>query len=174
MLEGCELRIHDYSDPVPSLEFFSVIQPRAINEPLFPNMKALDLWRVEERSIPFVPLFLSPRTTSIKLRFGSNLSEEMVTSTVRALPTLRPNLQAIKLYYCPGGPVITAAISGMLHVFSQRGGRWSPTHASNFLAEGVGRSYYPPLWLTWISVACAPTGSLLFIVQSILPEGVVP
>ena len=55
-----ELRMNDYSDPVPSPGVFSVVQSRAINEPLFPNLETLDLWRIEERFIPFVPLFLSP------------------------------------------------------------------------------------------------------------------
>ena len=116
MLDGRELKTNDYSDSVPSPEVLSVIQPRTINEPLSPNLETLDLWRVEERFIPFVPLFLSPRTTSIEPRFVPNVREDVVASMVKALQKLCPNSEAIKLYYCPGDPAITVAIFRMLLV----------------------------------------------------------
>ena len=100
----------------PSPEVFSVIQLRTINEPLFPNLKALCLRGIERWSIPLVPLFLSPRTTSVKLDFANNLPEAVVASTVTVLPALCPNLQAINLGYAPGGPTITAVVSRMLLV----------------------------------------------------------
>ena len=97
-----------------SLEVFSVIQLCTANEPLFPNLKMIDLWGVRESFIPFIPLLLSLRTTLIVLKFESNLPEAMVASIVTALPTLCPNLQTIRLYSLPRDPMVTAAVSGML------------------------------------------------------------
>jgi len=56
-----------------SPETFSVIQLCTINEPLFPNLRTLDLMGIKGWLIPFIPLFLSLRTTSITLGFESNL-----------------------------------------------------------------------------------------------------
>ena len=98
------------------LEVFSVIQLGTINEHLLPNLKTLALWRVEEHFIPFIPLFLSPGTTTIALRFGSGIPEAAIASTITTLPTLCPNLQAISLDALPVDPMITAAVSGMLLV----------------------------------------------------------
>ena len=98
----------------PSPEVFSVIQLWTINEPLFPNLKTLDLWGIKASFIPFVPMFLSPRTTTIELTFLSNLPKAMVASTITTLPRLCPNLQSILLGTLPRDPMITAAVSGML------------------------------------------------------------
>ena len=97
-----------------SLEIFSVVQLCTANEPLFPNLKMIDLWGVKESFIPFIPLLLSPRTTFILLKFESNLPEAMVASIVTALPTPCPNLQTIGLYSLPRDPMVAAAVSGML------------------------------------------------------------
>ena len=93
---------------------FPVIKFWTINEPLLPNLKILHLCRIEGSFIPYVPLFLSPRTTSIFLEFESNLPEATVASMVITLPTLCPNLEAISLYSLPTDPIITAAVSRML------------------------------------------------------------
>ena len=87
------------------------MQPCTINEPLFPNLKTLML--SGEWFIPFIPLFLSPRITSISLEFESNLPD-VIASAITTLPTLCPDLQEIALYNLPRSPAITAAVSGML------------------------------------------------------------
>ena len=97
-----------------SLEVLSVLQLYTINERLLPNLITLRLWEVREPLIPFIPLFLSPRTTSILLDFESDLPKAMVASTVSSLPRLCPELQTIRLYYPSGDPMITAAVSGMV------------------------------------------------------------
>ena len=98
----------------PSPEVCLVIQLRAINERLFPKLKTLHLWGIEEAFIPFIiPLFLSPRTTSVELSFASNLPKSMVASVITTLPTPCPNLQAISLEFLPRDPIITAAVSGI-------------------------------------------------------------
>jgi len=98
----------------PSLEVLSVVQLCTISEPLLPNLRTLYLWGVEGTSIPFIPLFLSPRTTSITLSLESNLPKAIVASMITILPTLCPDLQAITLYGLPRDPTIAAAVSGML------------------------------------------------------------
>ena len=80
-----------------------------------PNLNVLYLSIIERRSISFITLFLSPRITSILLMFSaSDPCIESIVSTVTALPTHCPNLQAITLYFLPRDPIITAAISDML------------------------------------------------------------
>ena len=110
-----ELRYFVTPDSV-SPETFSVMQPCTTNEPLLPNLRTLDLMEIKEWFIPFIPLFLSPRTTSITLGFGFNHPEAIIASTITTLPTLCPDLREIALYNLPGGPAITAAVSGMLLV----------------------------------------------------------
>jgi len=98
-----------------SVEVLSVIQLCTINEPLFPNLKSLFLCALEESFIPYIPLFLSPRITSILLMLsGSDLPTAVVVSMVTNLPTLCPDLQAISLYSLPKDPAVTAAVSGLL------------------------------------------------------------
>ena len=97
-----------------SSEVFSILQLCAITEPLFPNIKILDLQPAVE-SIPFIPLFLSPRTTTIIIEFSpSGSPTTMVASVINTFSTLCPNLQDITLRCLPRNPTIVAAVSGML------------------------------------------------------------
>lgn len=99
----------------PPLEVFSVIQLGAINEHLFPNLKTLELWGIDEHfCIPFIPLFLSPRTTTVALRFLFDIPEAAIISAITTLPTLCPKLQAISPLTLSINPTITAAIFGIL------------------------------------------------------------
>ena len=100
----------------PPVEVFSVIQLYTINEPLFPNLKSLFLWGLEGSYIPYIPLFLSSRTTSIFLSLsGSDLPTAVIASMVATLSTLCPDLQEISLYSdLPKDPAVIAAISGLL------------------------------------------------------------
>ena len=98
-----------------SLEVFSVLQFCAITEPLFPNLKTLTLWAVAGKSLLFIPLFLSPRTTAINIGFiRSDSPVAMVAPMVAAVPTLCPNLQGITFHSVPTDPTITTAVSEML------------------------------------------------------------
>jgi len=101
----------------PSSEFFSAIQLYAIDEPLLPNLKTLRLVKIKGWFIPFIPLFLSQRTTSVTLGFGPSLQPEatrMIASVITTLPTLCLDLQTICLYCLPSGSIITAIVSNML------------------------------------------------------------
>ena len=114
MLKGCGVL-----GPL-SLEKFPVVQLCTMNEPFLPNLRTLDFWRIEGSFVPFIPLFLSPRTTYISLEFlGSYLPEAMIASMVTTLPTLCPDLQEITLDCLPRGPMITAAVSEMVLAINQ-------------------------------------------------------
>jgi len=108
-----KLREEDAPSPS-SPEVASVMQLCTISEPLLPNLKDLCLQGIGGWFIPFIPLFLSPRTTSIVLSFGSGLPGAMVASIVASLPTLCPGLETITLYTLSRNPMVTAAVSRML------------------------------------------------------------
>ena len=98
---------------VPSPAVFSILQLCAITKPLFPNIEIISLLSVGT-SFPFIPLFLSPRTTTINITFtGSGFSKATAALAIAAFPTLCPNLQNIALYTLQD-PMITTAVSGML------------------------------------------------------------
>ena len=101
---------------VSSVEVLAVLQLCAINEPLFPNLKSLNLWDIVGEFIPFIPLFLSPRTTSISITFTEHNPPKavFVTSMVATFSTLCHNLQTIRLRPIPRDPIITAAVSEFL------------------------------------------------------------
>ena len=92
-----------------SSETFPTIR---INEPFLPNLKTVVLTGIQGWFVPFIPLFLSPRITSITLGFEPDLPEATIASTITTLSALCSNLQEITLYNLPRSPVITAAISG--------------------------------------------------------------
>ena len=98
----------------PSLETLSSLQLCIINEPLLPNLKSLCLWGVHGWFIPFIPLFLSPRTTSIDLRFLPKPPKATVASMLTTFPKLCPNLRSISLISLPRDSIITSAVSGMV------------------------------------------------------------
>ena len=97
-------------------EVHAVLQLCTINEPLFPNLKSLELWSTAGEFIPFIPSFLSPRTTSISITFtGYNPPNVVfVASMLTTFPTLCPNLQTICLRSLPKDPIITVAASKLL------------------------------------------------------------
>ena len=104
----------------PSSEVLSVLQLCTAKKPLFPNLKTLELCQVTGDFIPFIPLFLSPRTTTIDIMFDeSDLPKAAVASMIAALPTLCPDLQGIHLQELPRDPMITAAVSEMLLATNQ-------------------------------------------------------
>ena len=98
-----------------SLEVFSSLQRCAINEPLFPNLRSLELWRVTAEFTPFIPLFLSHRTSAIVITSnGFDLPEPVVASMITTFQTLCPNLEEIRFHPLPRDQIVTAAISGLV------------------------------------------------------------
>ena len=109
-----ELREHGVGS-VLSSEVLSVLQHFVINNPLFPNLETLRLWSVTGEFVPFIPLFLSPRTTCVDIAFlGLGPPKTMIASVVTTFSTICPNLRDIDLRFLPRDPMITAAVSGML------------------------------------------------------------
>ena len=105
-------------DLVP-LEIITVLRPHG--EYFLPNLNSLALRRIPEDSIPSIPSFLSPKITSVAIRFAFGVSKAAVASVIKTLPTLCPNLRSIDLHVRPRDPtvrprdpMITAAISEML------------------------------------------------------------
>ena len=102
-------------------QVLSVLQPRALRNSLFPNLKTLTLWRVCDDSIPFIPLVLSTKTATIHFEFSEiDLHTITVASTISAFPTLCPNLREICLNCLPRDPMITDAVSELLLKTNQR------------------------------------------------------
>ena len=98
-----------------SPEVFSALQICAVSEPLFPNMRSLDLWPITGKSISFIPLLLSPKMTVLSIRgFGDEPPTTIIASIIASLPTLCPNLQEITFYSLPRDPIIATALSGVL------------------------------------------------------------
>lgn len=92
-----------------------ILQFRARNEPLLPNLKTLELGCIPGDCLPFIPLFLSPRTTTIDLAFSRfNLCEFSTASMITALPTLSPSLRVIRMVGLPTDEIITAAVSELV------------------------------------------------------------
>ena len=110
-----ELR-HFFDKDSLSPETFSVMQLCTINEHLLPSLKTLTSTEIQGWFIPFIPLFLSPRTNSVLLSFEFNIPEVTIASAITTLPRLCPNLQDVVLFNSPRSLEITAAISGMLLV----------------------------------------------------------
>ena len=107
--------LNEWTNPnIHSSETLSVLQLCAIDGPLLPNLKSLFLWDVPGPFVPFIPLFLSPRTICILLAFsGPDCYKVMVASIVTTFPILCPNLQEINLLL-PTDPMVTAAVSKMI------------------------------------------------------------
>jgi len=102
-------RLNSLSEPL------SILQLCTNNGVLFPNLKTLALLGIQGSVVPFIPLFLSLRTTSITLNFwNTDLPNAAVASVITTIPTLCPELQMICLCHLPRDPMITAAVSGML------------------------------------------------------------
>ena len=92
----------------------SVLQLRALNEPLLPNLKSLELKGATADIIPFVPLFLSHTTTDIDIQFSPAPPAVMVASMILSLPKLCPHVEHICLNPLPLDSTVTNATSEML------------------------------------------------------------
>jgi hypothetical protein len=100
-----------------SSQVLSILQFRALSEPLLPNLKTLELWfdSSTQELTSFIPLFLSTRTTSINLALPvSGLHKATVASMIASLPTLCPNLHRIHLTCLPTDSMIVLAVSELV------------------------------------------------------------
>ena len=96
-------------------EVLQVLQLCDISEPLFPNLETLKLCPATGEFTPYIPLFLSPRTTTIDILFTKTGHHEVaIASLLSTSLTQCPNLQSITLHGLPRDPMIAMAVSGML------------------------------------------------------------
>ena len=91
-----------------------ILQLRAAADPWLPRLKSFVCVEATGEFIPFIPSFLSPKTTVINVEFAEDASVAVLASVISRLSTLCPSLNAITLDYLPRAPVITEAVSGML------------------------------------------------------------
>ena len=98
-----------------SPQVLSVLQFRALCGRLLPHLKTFELWAARGDSIPFIPLFLSPRTSTITFAFNDrNPPKAVAASMIIALPVLCPDLRRIGLHNIPADPTIIASVSDFL------------------------------------------------------------
>jgi hypothetical protein len=107
-----ELKLDLPEEPIPS-DVLSVLQLHALNAPLLPNLKSLELKEATADLIPFIPLFLSHMTTNIEILFDTAPPAVMVASMIINLPKLCPRLESISLNPLPRDSTITNAASEM-------------------------------------------------------------
>ena len=97
-----------------SSEVYFIMKLYTINEPLLPNLTTLQLRDIGTLLVQFIPLFLSPRITSISFEFSwSRPPESMIASVITILPMSCPNLQHINIQVLSRDPMIAAAVSRM-------------------------------------------------------------
>ena len=121
------------------------------NEPLLPNLKTLNLSRIDQSFLPFLPFFLSPSISSISFEsFVFDVPEFVVASVITNLPTLCPNLQDINLPSLGRDPMITAAASKMFFATNRNALR--RFHADSPLTEEAAEAIYKLRDLCGLSV----------------------
>jgi len=108
-----QLRVDTAKDPV-SLHIILALQLRTANNPWLPNLEAFECKKATELFLPFIPLLLSPKTTTLTIGSAIGCPTVAVASTIARLSKLCPNLEYITLDRAPRDPVITEAVSEML------------------------------------------------------------
>ena len=99
-------------DPLTS-DVLMALQLRTANDPWLPRLRSFDCKQATETFIHFIPLFLSPKTTKIHIRFTEDTPTMVVATAMSRLPTLCPDLQRITLDDLPRDSVVTEAVSEM-------------------------------------------------------------
>jgi len=103
-----------------SPEVASSLELCAIEGPLLPNLKTLQLWHVTSKFAPFISLFLSPKTTDIHIRFSNfNAANATITSMITYFQKPHHTLREISLYPLPRDATIVAAVSTMVNVINR-------------------------------------------------------
>ena len=90
------------------------LQLRTVDEPFLPGLETFTCGELAEAFIPFIPLFLSPKTTGIKISFAEGSPAVAVACTISRLPKMCPKVEFIDLQGLGRDSVITDAASEML------------------------------------------------------------
>jgi len=107
------LKVDTSEDPL-TFDILLTLQLRTANEPFLPRLKTFECEEVTVEFIPFIPLFLSPKTVVITVRFAEDSPTVAVASTISRFPVLCPDLAYVTLKGIPRDPVIIDAVSEML------------------------------------------------------------
>ena len=108
-----KLKVDTSTDPVTS-DIILGLQLRIVDDPWLPRLKTFKCGEATEAFIPFIPSFLSPKTTRIKIGFAESYPAVVVASIIGRFSTLCPNLERITLKDLPSDSVIVDAVSEML------------------------------------------------------------
>jgi hypothetical protein len=98
-------------------DVLSVLQHNTLNTPLLPGLKAFECWEATATFLPFVHLFLSPKTVTVDINFAEfalNPPTLMITSMITTFSTLCPNLREISLRRLPRDSAIITSVSELL------------------------------------------------------------
>jgi hypothetical protein len=109
-----ELKVDTVEGMAVTSDILLALQLRTANEPLLPRLKTFECVGPGADLIPFIPLFLSPVTVDITVKFAVGSPKMIVASTISRLSTLCPDLESINLNSLPRDSVITDAVSEML------------------------------------------------------------
>ena len=107
------LEVHGFEDPI-APEVFPVLQLRTANELFLPRLQRFQCEEPTTEFIPFIPLFLSPRTIDVDITFAEESHFLVDASIISRLPTLCPELECITLRSLLRTPIVIAAVSEML------------------------------------------------------------
>lgn len=103
----CALRMRELGEhDIPSVlssEVASCLQLCAIDGTLFPNLNTVQLWNVTLDFVPFIPLFLTPKTTAIRIDFNAThldrLPRDPRTTAAVSDMLLASNRNALQCFY---------------------------------------------------------------------------
>lgn len=92
-----------------------VLQLRTANQPFLPCLEDLSCENTTDEFIPFIPLFISPRTASITITLTEHSSTTVaVGAVISRFPALCPNLECIYIEGLARDPVTINAVSELL------------------------------------------------------------
>ena len=100
-------------NPVTS-DVLLTLQLRTGNEPLLPRLERFKCKNATKDFIPFISLFLAPKTTHIRIEFILNPPTVVVALAIARFPILCPHIQSIILDPLPSNLTMTETVSEML------------------------------------------------------------
>ena len=113
-----EVIVDTFRDPI-APDILQVLQLHTAGSPWLPGLREFACEEATEAFVPFIPLFLYPKTTAIDIRFVENIPSAVVASMIARLSTLCPDLECIGLDGLPRHPVITETVSETLLACNQ-------------------------------------------------------
>jgi len=100
-------------DPLTS-DILLAVQLRSVHGPWLPRLESFECEGVTGAFIPFVPLFLSSKTTQVTIGFAEDSPAVAIATLITKFPTLCPDLYFVALSDLPKDLVIIEAVSEVL------------------------------------------------------------